>query len=428
MPSWPRPLRGPLFCRNGRPMPHLLCHLPPTHRPPMTGCPAPRLAPRLRARLLLGLLLGIALTPAHAATLITPSQDQEVVEVLRERPLDAQERQWRRLRAQARAEPRNLTLALQVATQALSRARRDGDPRWLGQAEAALAPWWQQPQPPAAVRLLRAVILQTTHRFDAALQDLQALTGQEPGNVQAWLTLAAVRQVTGRYDEAAAACQGLAQAGARWHAQACSADLSSLRGEGARASTELTQLATSAPPGLAPWLSLVRAELAERMGQPEQASRLYQQAWLQGEDPYTLGAHADFLLDRGQPQEVIQRLKGQERNDALLLRLAEAQAATGDRAATQRSVQTLRARFDAGRERGDRVHLREEARFTLRLLKRPRLALQLAQENWAVQKEPADARIYLEAAKAAGQPDAADPVRRFAREAGWSDARLEGLL
>ena len=149
---------------------------------------------------------------------------------------------------------------------------------------------------------------------------------------------------------------------------------------------------------------------------------------LQGDDPYTLGAHADFLLDRGQPQEVIQRLKGQERNDALLLRLAEAQAATGDRAATQRSVQTLRARFEAGRERGDSVHLREEARFTLRLLKRPKLALQLAQENWAVQKEPADARIYLEAAKAAGQPDAADPVRRFAREAGWSDARLEGLL
>ncbi|MBH2016695.1 MAG: hypothetical protein I8H88_09425 [Burkholderiales bacterium] len=397
-------------------MPHLSRRPMPTQRLPMIG------------RLACGLILGIALAPAQSATLVTPTQDQEVVEVLRERPLDAQERQWRQLRAQARAEPRNLSLALQVASQALSRSRRDGDPRWLGQAEAALAPWWKLPQPPAAVRLLRAVILQTTHRFDAAVQDLQALTSQDPANVQAWLTLAAVRQVTGRYDEAEAACQGLAQAGARWHAQACSADLSSLRGEGARASAELTRLAASAPPGLASWLSLVRAELAERMGQPEQASRLYQQALLQGDDPYTLGAHADFLLDRAQPQEVIQRLKGQERNDALLLRLAEAQAATGDRAATQRSVQTLRARFEAGRERGDRVHLREEARFTLRLLKRPKLALQLAQENWAVQKEPADARIYLEAAKAAGQPDAADPVRRFAREAGWSDARLEGLL
>lgn len=401
-------------------MPHLLRRPTPTPRRSMTGS--------LACGLIFGFALSATSVPSHSATLITPAQDQEVVEVLRERPLDAQERQWRQLRAQARAEPRNLNLAVQVASQALSRARRDGDPRWLGQAEAALAPWWKLPQPPAAVRLLRAVILQTTHRFDAALQDLQALTSQDPGNVQAWLTLATVRQVTGRYDEAEAACQGLAQAGARWHAQACSADLSSLRGEGARASAELTRLATSAPPGLTSWLNLVRAELAERMGQSELASRLYQQALLQGDDPYTLGAHADFLLDRGQPQEVVQRLKGQERNDALLLRLAEAQAATGDRAGTQRSVQTLRARFEAGRERGDRVHLREEARFTLRLLNRPKLALQLAQENWAVQKEPADARIYLEAAKAAGQPDAADPVRSFAREAGWSDARLEGLL
>lgn len=399
----------------------------PTLRPLMS--PAKSLSRSVLARCLLASLMAIqAAAEVHAARLITPRDDQEVVEVLRERPLDAQERQWRQLRAQARAQPRNLTLAVQVASQAMARARRDGDPRWLGQAEAALATWWRLDEPPPAVRLLRAVILQTTHRFDEALVDLQALTRREPGNVQAWLTLAAVRQVTGRYDEAAVACQGLAHAGASWHAKACKADLSSLRGHGEAASTELARLAATAAPEMKSWLSLVRAELAERSGRVDLASRLYQQALLEGDDPYTLGALADFLLDRGQAREVIQRLKGHERNDALLLRLAEAQAAEGDQPALERHVQTLRARFEAGRERGDRVHLREEARFTLRLLKRPQRALQLARENWAVQKEPADARIYLEAALAAGQPQAADEVRRFARSVGWSDARLEGLL
>ena len=114
-----------------------------------------------------------------------------------------------------------------------------------------------------------------------------------------------------------------------------------------------------------------------------------------------------MLLERGRANEVIDRLKGRERNDALLLRLAEAYAATDDQA-RDRTVEALRARFAAARERGDSVHRREEARFTLRLLKRPQQALKLAQLNWQVQKEPADARILLEAARAAGNDAAAD--------------------
>ncbi len=61
----------------------------------------------------------------------------------------------------------------------------------------------------------------------------------------------------------------------------------------------------------------------------------------------------------------------------------------------------MRARFDASRLRGDRVHLREEARYTLHLLGDAPTALRLAQQNWAVQKEPADLRVLLEAALAA---------------------------
>ena len=73
-------------------------------------------------------------------------------------------------------------------------------------------------------------------------------------------------------------------------------------------------------------------------------------------------------------------------------------------------MEQLRDRFEASRLRGDRVHLREEARFTLHLLNDPKAALKLAQENWQVQKEPADVRILLEAALAAH--DAAASMRR----------------
>mgnify|MGYP000431896813 CR=1 FL=1 len=56
----------------------------------------------------------------------------------------------------------------------------------------------------------------------------------------------------------------------------------------------------------------------------------------------------------------------------------------------------------------DRVHLREEARYLLDLGHDVPGALLVARDNWKVQKEPADARVLLEAAIAAKD----DAVRR----------------
>lgn len=368
--------------------------------------------------------------PSHAASdaqPYTPARDDQVVEVLRERPLDGDERRWQTLRQQARQRSDDLNLALDVARQAVQWARRDGDPRLLGQAQAALRHWWAQAAPPPDVRLLRATILQSTHEFDAALRDLQALTRSQPDNRQAWLTQASVQQVTGRYDDTLASCEGLGRAGATWHQRVCTLEVASYRGQADRAERELATLATQAPRELHPYINLVRAELAERQGHTATANGLYAVLLTQTDDAYTAGAYADCLLDQGRAAEVIPLLQGRQRNDALLLRLAEAYAATAH-PGRDAAVETLRARFAAARERGDNVHRREEARFQLRLLKRPRQALQLALANWAVQKEPADARVLLEAAHAAGQPEAAAGARAFIAQTGWSDRRLAAWL
>ena len=141
----------------------------------------------------------------------------------------------------------------------------------------------------------------------------------------------------------------------------------------------------------------------------------------------TKGAFADFLLDRGRANEVITLLERAQRADPLLLRLALAYRAEGH-ADLAKAIAALQARFDAARMRGDSVHRREEARFALHLLDRPDQALQLAQANWAVQKEPADARILLESARAAGRDADAEPVRAFVRENRLTDQRLAALL
>ena len=98
--------------------------------------------------------------------------------------------------------------------------------------------------------------------------------------------------------------------------------------------------------------------------------------------------------------------------DGLLLRLALAQKALQWPEADT-TVATLRARFDASRARGDTVHRREEARFQLMLNNDAEAALRLAQDNWNVQREPADLRILAEAAHATGDAAALEMVRQW---------------
>ena len=58
--------------------------------------------------------------------------------------------------------------------------------------------------------------------------------------------------------------------------------------------------------------------------------------------------------------------------------------------------------------RGEVLHLREHARYLLRIRKDPVQALRFAQSNWRIQKEPADTRLLLEAATAADRMSAID--------------------
>ena len=149
-----------------------------------------------------------------------------------------------------------------------------------------------------------------------------------------------------------------------------------------------------------------------------------------GADPrdlYTLGAFGDWLLDQRRAADVVPLVQNEPRVDALLLRLALAQRAS-QRPEAEASVTTLRARFDASRARGDTVHRREEARFQLQLNSDPKLALRLAQENWKVQREPADLRILAEAAHATSDTSARETVRQWLSTTGLEYAAVAALV
>jgi tetratricopeptide (TPR) repeat protein len=373
-------------------------------------------------------LLVAAVAPVHAAPYI-PQSGAQVIERLPSRN-DPALRELKRLRAELAANPDNLALALDLARRYINQAREEGDPRYTGYAQAALSPWWNLPQPPAQVRVLRATILQSTHQFQEALADLNAVLKSDRNNAQALLTRATILQVQGEYQEARKSCAKLAGLVDELIVQTCLSNVASLNGDAANSYAALhaaLKRNPAAPPGIKTWVLTLLGEMAARRGDSAAAETHFKQALALGSaDSYLLGAYADFLLDQDRPAEVVQLLKDKTRVDSLLLRYAIALKAQKSPSASE-PVQALTARFTDAMLRGDTVHQREQARYELELTGNPAAALKLAQQNWQVQKEPADARIFLEAALAAQDKAAARPVLDWLQKTGLQDQALNKL-
>jgi tetratricopeptide (TPR) repeat protein len=276
---------------------------------------------------------------------------------------------------------------------------------------------------------LRATIRQNAHEFKEALADLDQVLAVKPINAQAWLTKASILQVQARYDEARRACQRLVRLTASYLQLGCLADIAGLTGQSAK-SLELLRAVSSDPSlsgGERIWIATILAETAARTGAVREAEQSFTEAFKVGiKNQYLLGAYADFLLDQLRYRDVVSLLHSETRADGLLLRLALAEQALG-LSLFKRHTAELAARFAAARERGTTVHVREEARFTLALLHDAEQALPLAQANWNVQREPADARILLESALATGNRSAAQPVLDWLNRNHVEDFRLRQL-
>ena len=380
---------------------------------------------------LTALCLGISLLAARAEPFL-PTDGSEVLERLRAKPFDPATHHLHELRAKLAADPTNPAVACQFARQCIELSRSEANPRYLGRAQGALARWWDQPTPPVDVLVLRATIKQSQHDFTNALTDLNLALKLDHANAQAWLTKATVLTVLGDYDGARRACAPLIQLAPGLIGLTAAVSVSSLNGQAA-SSCQLLSRALAGQPNASTgdklWALTVLAEGSARLGRLAEAEAYFKSALALGEhDPYLLGAYADLLLDQGRNQEVASLLAGEVNADALLLRLTLAESRlTPPPDSYPAHLASLQARFEAGHLRGDFVHQREEARYTLELLHQPAAALRLAQMNWRVQREPADVLILLQSARAAGDAAAAQPALDFIKEKKLEDVQLDKL-
>jgi len=370
--------------------------------------------PRFTFSSFLTLLCCLAGT-AQAAPYL-PKSDAQVLEKLPFRPGDPVAREIAQLRVAVQQNPRDLNNAVKLAQRYYGLVAEEGDPRYLGYAQAALAPWWDMQEPPIPVQILRASLAQFRHDFKGAIEDLSRVLARDPAQSQARALRATLHIVQARYEEARADCQALRGVSTDLVATGCTAMVDGLTGK-APAAYERLLLALRAQPAALPeeklWVLTRLAEIAQRLGRYRDAESHFQDALNLGiTDTFLLAAHADFLLMQNRPMEVEAMLKQRVRSDALLLRLVLAERMLKREGVTER-VATLAARYAAAQLRNDTVHQQEEAQFELKVRGNAARALALAQENWKVQLEPRDAEIFLQAALALKNPEAAEPVLQW---------------
>jgi len=205
-------------------------------------------------------------------------------------------------------------VAIPLAQFYIQQSRLSGDLRFLGYAEAVLAPWVKQTPANAQVLVLQATLQQSRHEFNASLATLDLALALRPQDPQALLIRATVLRVLGRYPDAGAACERFSHLVEPRLAALCIQSLRGLNGHLESAYASLTQISTQG--WLASeksWLYSELGEMAVRLGRDEDAERWFQQDLrIAPTDFYVRAAYADLMLQQGRPGETLALLAGQE--------------------------------------------------------------------------------------------------------------------
>lgn len=361
-----------------------------------------------------------------------PEYDDKVLERLPEQLFQSTTHtKTKVLRTQLKTNPDDWSSTSQLAQHYINLAQTQADPRYMGYAQAILNPWWKKPQPPMQAILMRAVIKQNAHDFNAAIEDLDQILKLQPGHIQANLIKATIATVQGNYPLAIQHCRQLKRRSSMILALVCQNTPASLSGnaEGSyQILDKILSVSATMPEKQSVWAWTSLAENAWRLGYFKEADHHFQTALKIGiKDLYLSRVYADFLLQQQRPFDVIKFIDSETQNDALLLRLALAEKITHSKQ-LDKHIALLQTRFNANRKRGSTLHKGDEAKFMLHLLNQPQPAVQLARQNWQVQRESADTYILLQSAIAANSIAMIEEVSQWLNQQGTEDVVIDQIL
>lgn len=346
---------------------------------------------------------------------------------------------------QARAERRELRLALQnwranpqdvaqasvAARLAFIAAIYDGDPRWLGNAKGILQPWWTANTLAAEPLYVRALIRQGLHDFDGALADLTAAIAKDDSRPEYRAWRFAIYMVKADMTKARKECDGLGDRFGSAEKVSCEAILLYRGGRPRQAIERLDALVTHPDyqgQFAREWLAFHRGEARRVAGDARGATAIWS-AYLKGsEQPHSIRLALIELLNRQQDFRSAWRLNDKvPRSDALLVQaIISAQALKHPQENVLRDEFALRV--SQQRARGDFVNERPIIVYWTEVMGSGQEALDMAQESWRTQREPADAALFARAALLSKKPQEAAHLLQWQQETGYRSPDLDGLL
>ena len=347
---------------------------------------------RLLGLFMLGLMFNGASTSFNVAraAVYQPKSDNEIVDTLPKGSLTFQQR------APMQANSKPLLSEITAKANALiNQAYISGDPRNVGQAEALIAPYATNQN--NELRLIRANIYQSTHRFSQARTELAKILSETPGQADSLFMLANINLVQGRFNAARSQCQQLQDVSLLVLKMVCVAQVDSMTGKLSASSQTISQL-MQINAGLSNdqlrWMHLIAADIALRQNDAALATVVFNA--MDGQSSPSLMARADWLLAHGKWALAKKLLINSTDNDSLLLRLIISEKQLKDPLANQHA-KLLGQRIAIWQQRGETAHKREQAQFAYVMGDFDK-ALELARNNWQQQRETADVVIYANAA------------------------------
>ncbi len=370
------------------------------------------------AGLALVLVAGSALMPkteAQAGAAIPPDRVVAQLQVVG----GAYPAALRAAMADQRAAPDDLASAQAAARVLIDEGRNRGDSRLVGAAVGVLRPFLADPT--ADTLYLAATARQYQHDFKGALALLDQALALSPADINARLSRATILTVRGDYAAARDDCTRITDLQRPDVGFLCHATTEILTANGPGYANRL-QVILDQPdllaPGLRGWAMGLIGEVALHQGDTAQAKARFQAVF--ADNPLAQREAlllADILLQDGQAQAALDLLAASPETDGVLIRRVLALRTLGDSKAADLTA-TLDKRFALNLDLGLTAHAREETMYFLTIAADPAQALARAKVNWDLQHEIEDAMLLMQAAEAAGQPQAAQPVRDWMAQIG----------
>ena len=329
-----------------------------------------------------------------------------------------------------RSQPQNLSVALSYARAVFQIGLAEGDLRWFGAAKAALLPWWKNDDLPADAFFMRGLVKQGFHDFTGGLTDINKAIGLNPNKAEFWSWRFAMHLLQTDLVAALQDCESIERLFGQDESKAYRAILRYRTGDPQTAIGLLKSLVNSPnfqSASSKEWLALHLGEAYRVAGQSDMAIATWKKQLKITPKSHAIKLSlAELWVQEGQYLQVKQMSGSVASTDALLMQYILAYKRLQDPA--EKNLATLlESRLNSQSLRQEKLIERPQLIYFIDYANDPAAGLRLSIENWKIQQEPRDAVLFLKAALALNQPQAAQSVLAWIEKTNYSDPQIKEL-